>query len=84
MKGLQMFRLLSKEARAPLPAVHKAIRRFERTASSAMSDYEFNRVCIDILHGHNWRKRDYVRELRHRARTARQVQQSMRKPPLLP
>jgi hypothetical protein len=84
MKGSSMFRLLNKEARAPLPAVHKAIRRYRRSASSSMSDYMFNRECIAILHEHNWRKRDYVRELHTRVRKARLVQRTMCKRPFAP
>lgn len=79
-----MYRLLNKEARAPLPAVHKAIRRFERSAPSAMRNFDFNRECIAILHEHNWRKRDYITELRRAARMARQTQRVMRKRPLTP
>ena len=79
-----MFRLLNKEARAPLPAVHREIRRYQRRASNAVSDSDFNRACIAILHEHNWRKRDYLCELHRRVRRARYVQRNMCKRPLVP
>lgn len=49
-----------------------------------MSRFDFNRQCIAILHEHNWRKRDYVRELHYQARRARYIQRVMRKRPLVP
>ncbi len=76
-----MYRLLNKEARTPLPVVIRAIRRFERSASSAMSDYAFRQECIAILHAHNWRVRDYRAELLRRARHARRIQSNMCKRP---
>lgn len=79
-----MYRLLNKEARAPLPVVHREIRRYQRSVPSAMSDFEFNRVCIAILHHHNWRKRDYIAELRRTARRARYVRRVMATKPRTP
>lgn len=73
-----MYRQLNKEARAPLPLVHKAIRKFERSARSPMGEFELNKCIIEILHAHNWRKRDYTAELRRRARYASRVQYVMR------
>ena len=73
-----MYRQLNKEARAPLPLVHRAIRKFERSAPSLMSEFKFNQRIIEILHDHNWRTRDYKAELRSRARQAKRIQYVMR------
>lgn len=73
-----MYRQLNKEARAPLPLVHKAIRKFERSAPSVMSEFKFNQRIIEILHDHNWRTRDYKAELTRHARRAKRIQYVMR------
>ncbi len=74
-----MYRQLNREARAPLPLVHKAIRNYERSAPSAMSDFELNQRLIEILHHFNWRKRDYKAALARRARQTRRMQHFMQK-----
>lgn len=79
-----MYRLLNKEAQAPLPLVYKAIRRYERKFGSVVREYEFNRDVISILHAHNWRKRDYLRELRTRGYQAHVMQCDICKPPYSP
>lgn len=79
-----MFRMLNKEARAPLAAVQKAIRRYKCTAPTNLSEYELDRNIIKILHQHNWRKCAYVHELRSRARRARKLQFTMCKRPFAP
>ena len=79
-----MYRMLNKEARAPLPMVHRAIRRFERSQSTELSRHELNRACIEILHAHDWRKCDYLQELNRQAARARFVQRMMCKRPLSP
>lgn len=79
-----MYRMLNKEARAPLPAVHRAIRQFERSCSTELSRHELNRECIAILHEHNWRKCEYLRELKRQAARARYVQRIMCRRPRKP
>lgn len=68
-----MYKLLNKECRAPLPAVHKAISRYRRQVDSSMSRFYFERDLIAILHAHNWRKRDYLSELRATQRRCRSL-----------
>ena len=72
-----MYRMLNNAARAPLPLVHKAMRRYERACRSDLSRYNFERDCIAILHRYNWRKCDYQRELRHREVQAQDVRRNM-------
>lgn len=72
-----MNRRLNSAQRAPLPYVHKMIRRYERTRPRSMSDYELNRDLIAILHDHNWRKRDYITALRQHERAHALTQQAI-------
>lgn len=77
-----MYRMLKKEARAPLPQVHRAISKFERSSKCVLSRYELDRRVIAILHEHNWRKRDYLAELGRRARAAASVRAAMSQRPV--
>jgi hypothetical protein len=79
-----MYRLLSRRARAPLPAMARAIRRFDRSDRGPMEEWELDLSVTQVLHEHGWRKGDYLRALRRRAHSVRRTQHVMRKRPFCP